>query len=75
MADLEQRVTVSKFKKMIYRDFEELDKVLLVEHCWSGLRRAPVAAVIPYVVYMHMQEIILSSRMALATAKTEGGTV
>lgn len=62
MADLEERVNISTFTRMTLKDMRELDKILLVEE-YNGVTSKPLAAVIPYGVYMHMQALILSAGM------------
>lgn len=55
--DLEERVGVSKFKHMKVADFRTLDRVLLIEE----FNNRPVAAVVPYSIYMQMQGIIIAA--------------
>ena len=61
MADLEERISVSKFKDMRIRDFRALDRVLLIEEYMDK----PLAAVIPYTIYLQMQGIIIRAHEAI----------
>ena len=60
MADLEERITVTKLKQLTNADLRTLDKILLVEE-WDGPTTKPNAAVIPYGVYMHMQALVIAA--------------